>query len=646
MSFFQKFLFLLVLGVLTGVSFYSHVQAQDCGAGYGFSSCDTVAFVDTSTSQYEEAIEYVQQQGLVKGYEDNTFRPDQRMNRAEFTKVLIESLTNTSSLPSQKCFSDVPLDQWFAGYVCFAKAEGLLNGYPDGTFRPANTVNVAEALKIMAGVFELSVRSLAEGEEWYEPYFEAFAEKNALPGTLSTPFAAITRAEVAEMMMRLREGITDQPSLTACDLVSGLCSRSGDFSDIADHPRADSIRFLARRGMIDGYEDGSFRPWDPINRAEMMKLLVDVQGIPVSRESNCFSDVGREWFSGAVCTAKQQGIVGGYPDGSFKPGDQVTMVEALKMALESYDVDLPSTSGEWFLPYVSFAHNNNLFSRFSYVPTKLMTRADLAWMLHQLSLDQERLRLLKGVRDSRSLGCGMPRPAVAPTASVINGVRQTYITDVPNSYDPNTPIALTFAWHGRTNSNSRVRSYYKVYEASQGGTIMVYPAGVGPWNLNRDVVIFDQLLQELSEQYCVDMDRIYVIGHSLGSWFTNSLACVRGDVIRASGSLGGGTTQTNCSGPVAAITMHNPADRLSPFSDGIKARDLHLAQNACRVATVPYTSPAKANCVEYTECAPDQPVVWCPHTEDYSWGDYYPHGWPRWVGQEIWDFFASLEQNS
>jgi polyhydroxybutyrate depolymerase len=188
-----------------------------------------------------------------------------------------------------------------------------------------------------------------------------------------------------------------------------------------------------------------------------------------------------------------------------------------------------------------------------------------------------------------------------------------------------------------------VRGYYKVYEASKGGTIMVYPAGVGPWNLNRDLVIFDQLLAEFSENYCIDLDKIYVVGHSLGSWFTNSLACARGDVIRASGSLGGSTTDTGCTGPVAAITMHNPKDELSPFRDGVKARDLHLAQNACGTPTMSYASPDKANCVLYTQCAPDQPVVWCPHTEDYSWGDYYTHGWPKWTGSEIWKFFENLD---
>jgi polyhydroxybutyrate depolymerase len=49
--------------------------------------------------------------------------------------------------------------------------------------------------------------------------------------------------------------------------------------------------------------------------------------------------------------------------------------------------------------------------------------------------------------------------------------------------------------------------------------------------------LFDQLVQEFSDSYCIDLDHIYVVGHSLGARFTNSLACARGDVIRGIGSV-------------------------------------------------------------------------------------------------------------
>lgn len=419
------------------------------------------------------------------------------------------------------------------------------------------------------------------------------------------------------------------------------------FSDTDDHKYQDSVNYIETENIVQGYSDGTFRPYDPINRAEMIKIILSSKfdNPELGSKKNCFTDVGEEWFALYACHAKEEGIVKGYADGSFKPGSNVLMVEGLKMALESYGVNIAAANSDeqWFQPYVDFAHENNIFSKYSYIPGRHMSRGEMSYLIHQLLLNEKGDKAFTGKRNNRSLGCGTAPPSSTPKSSLINGVQQSYITDIPSSYDQNTPISLTFGWHGRTNSNAKVRTYYKVYEASQGKTIMVYPAGTSGWNVDRDVAIFDQLLSEFSANYCIDTDRIFIVGHSLGSWFTNSLACVRGDVIRASGSVGGSTSNNACSGPVAAITMHNPNDKLSPYSHGIKARDVHLQQNACTSATKAFAGPDKSNCVQYTECAPGQPVLWCPHTEDYSWNYYYPHGWPKWTGSEIWKFFESLE---
>jgi len=49
--------------------------------------------------------------------------------------------------------------------------------------------------------------------------------------------------------------------------------------------------------------------------------------------------------------------------------------------------------------------------------------------------------------------------------------------------------------------------------------------------------LFDQLLKEFEDKYCIDKDQVFVVGHSLGAWFTNTLSCARGNVIRAIGSV-------------------------------------------------------------------------------------------------------------
>jgi len=133
---------------------------------------------------------------------------------------------------------------------------------------------------------------------------------------------------------------------------------------------------------------------------------------------------------------------------------------------------------------------------------------------------------------------------------MVNGLLRHYITVIGNKYNENTPIKLIFAFHGRTNPNTEVRGYYDIEKASQGNAIIIYPAGLpeeGPsrsWSNPgdkpsqlRDFALFDQLLKEFENNYCIDKDQIFVAGHSLGAWFTNSLACARGDVIRGIGSV-------------------------------------------------------------------------------------------------------------
>ena len=431
------------------------------------------------------------------------------------------------------------------------------------------------------------------------------------------------------------------------------------FSDIQFSKYRDSIIFLHDRGVVQGYDDMTFRPDAPVNRAEMTKIILEslFSKEEIGNLRACFSDVGTDWYARYVCYAKAQDIVGGYPDGKFRPANNVNMAEALKIALETFDAPLSSSGGDfWYSPYVEFAHNNNLFSKYNYSPARSMTRGEMSYLIHKLILNEEGTELFTGIHSNLSAGCGKTPPSMTPTSSVVSGVTRHYITVIPKNYDKNESKKLIFAFHGRTNSNTQVRGYYKVEQAAGNEAIMIYPSGLpeaGPsrsWsdpgdsadNL-RDFALFDQLLDEFSNNYCIDLDDVYVVGHSLGAWFTNSLGCARGDVIRGIGSLGGGITAGTCTGPVAVWTSHNPNDNLSPYSAGLAARDNFLKQNGCGASTVP-ASPSSMNCVEYQGCMEDAPLVWCPHTINYdNYGNYYPHTWPRGTGEAIWNFFKSLE---
>lgn len=104
----------------------------------------------------------------------------------------------------------------------------------------------------------------------------------------------------------------------------------------------DAIQSLVDVGIFVGYSDGTFRADDKINRAELLKILIEGRGIEVeaSQYQNCFPDVKEEWFAKYVCYGKSAGWVQGYSDGTFRPGNAVNKVEALKILFKVYEAGL------------------------------------------------------------------------------------------------------------------------------------------------------------------------------------------------------------------------------------------------------------------------------------------------------------------
>ncbi|MCX6733596.1 MAG: S-layer homology domain-containing protein [Candidatus Peregrinibacteria bacterium] len=110
-------------------------------------------FKDVSvTSAYCSAIEEMKRLGVFAGYSDGTFRPETPINRAETVKVIMMALkynVPTSGWWFDSAgFRDINSAAWYTPYLAAARIYGIINGYPDNTFKPANTVNRAEMLKI------------------------------------------------------------------------------------------------------------------------------------------------------------------------------------------------------------------------------------------------------------------------------------------------------------------------------------------------------------------------------------------------------------------------------------------------------------------------------------------------------------------
>lgn len=104
------------------------------------------------------AINYLKEEGVVEGFPNGTFRPDAEVTRAEMLKILIKGglgIEPDSSVRAA-CFNDVKVEDWYSNYVCYAKNQGWAIGYEDGNFRPNSPINKVEAMKLLVVINKIS----------------------------------------------------------------------------------------------------------------------------------------------------------------------------------------------------------------------------------------------------------------------------------------------------------------------------------------------------------------------------------------------------------------------------------------------------------------------------------------------------------
>lgn len=108
-------------------------------------------FQDVPTSSWAfSAVVDLSARGLVTGYEDGKFHPDNAVTRAEYARLVCSALGVAQDPVTSDPFKDVTSDYWAAGYVTAAVRKGWLTGYPGGLFKPEEPVSKGQALAIIA----------------------------------------------------------------------------------------------------------------------------------------------------------------------------------------------------------------------------------------------------------------------------------------------------------------------------------------------------------------------------------------------------------------------------------------------------------------------------------------------------------------
>lgn len=177
----------------------------------------------------------------------------------------------------------------------------------------------------------------------------------------------------------------------------GYASDKLIFSDVAEnHENSTAISYFRQMGYVGGYEDGTFRPANLVSRAEFLKVLLEVADADFAGGvyEKCFSDVKSEWFAVYACFASQKQWVNGYNDGTFRPNNMVTRVEALKMAFTALGTKVPSSVdgkpfddvqvADWYAVYAKAAKDLGVIKGRIFLPDLKLTRAATVQLLYDV----------------------------------------------------------------------------------------------------------------------------------------------------------------------------------------------------------------------------------------------------------------------
>ena len=152
------------------------------------------------------------------------------------------------------------------------------------------------------------------------------------------------------------------------------------FSDVSDSYTATAVESLRLMGVLDGYGDGTFRPDTVLNRAQFCKMAVyamDGSG-ELGRYSTVtiFPDVKpSHWASAYINMAARKGIISGFADGKFKPGQTVTAGQAVTILMRGLGYKDEDMGGVWPQSYMAEAQTNGLLKSTGYAG---LTRAQAA----------------------------------------------------------------------------------------------------------------------------------------------------------------------------------------------------------------------------------------------------------------------------
>ena len=199
-------------------------------------------------------------------------------------------------------YSDVSDTHWANEQIVYLQDE--ITGYPDGTFRPEKTVSRAEFLTLFARIAFPDEWKQAEGDEWWKAAYDVCTSHRLLDNTAGSRSEAMPRGEIAALLDRFCSGwggvheradAANQLNINWTEQRMESPERQPLWPDAAEY--GNSVLVCANQGLLTGYPDGSFKPGKGVTRAEAAAILARLKAQLALREKGCeyVCTVGAYW---------------------------------------------------------------------------------------------------------------------------------------------------------------------------------------------------------------------------------------------------------------------------------------------------------------------------------------------------------------
>jgi len=378
---------------------------------------DPKALSDIKGHWAEPFIQGLFDKGLISGFNDGTFKPDDKMTRAQYAALLVKAF-NPAPKRDGIQFTDVAADFWAKDVIQQAYRSQFVSGFPNNTFRPNDNVQRVQVIVSVVSGLGLSAPDLTA--------LNAYDDRNAIPDYAKDEVATATKKQIvvnypqlkklnpntdatrAEVAALVYQALVDAKKVSA--ITSPYIVAFADnplFKDIQGHWAANFINGLAKQGLIGGFSDGTFKPDVEMTRAQYAALLVKAFNPAPKRDAIQFTDIAADfWAKDVIQQAYRSQFISGFPDKTFRPNDNVQRVQVLVSvvsglgltasdpnALNKYDDS--SAIPDYAKDEVTTATKKQIVVNYPQLkklnPTKNATRAEVAAIVYQALVDAKKV---------------------------------------------------------------------------------------------------------------------------------------------------------------------------------------------------------------------------------------------------------------